>query len=180
MKPYSEDLHERVAAVCAEDRRSVGEVAAQFRVSVSFVHKLRRRLRTTGMLGALPHRGGLPPLLDAAARTQLAASVARQLGAILDGTALPTGCQWRTRRGHTTVWKALKTLKLRRKKSIHAAQRGTYRVKGLCRAFLEALLGEDMCYFKFVDEISVNLTYTRRYGWDVGWIRRCHCTTAQT
>jgi len=37
-------------------------------------------------------------------------------------------------------------------------------VKGLRRAFLEALPGEDVRRFKFVDETSVNLTYTRRYG----------------
>jgi len=37
-------------------------------------------------------------------------------------------------------------------------------VKGLRRAFLEALSGEDVTRFKFVDETSVNLTYTRRYG----------------
>jgi transposase len=37
-------------------------------------------------------------------------------------------------------------------------------VKELRRAFLEALPGEDVTRFKFVDETSVNLTYTRRYG----------------
>lgn len=37
-------------------------------------------------------------------------------------------------------------------------------MKELRRAFLEALPGEDVTRFKFVDETSVNLTYTRRYG----------------
>jgi len=37
-------------------------------------------------------------------------------------------------------------------------------VRGLHQAFLEALPGEDARRFKFVDETSVNLTYTRRYG----------------
>jgi len=37
-------------------------------------------------------------------------------------------------------------------------------VKELRRAFLEALPDEDVTRFKFVDETSVNLTYTRRYG----------------
>ncbi len=37
-------------------------------------------------------------------------------------------------------------------------------MNGLRRAFLEALPAEDATRFKFVDETSVNLTYTRRYG----------------
>lgn len=37
-------------------------------------------------------------------------------------------------------------------------------MKDLRRVFLEALPGEDVTRFKFVDETSVNLTYTRRYG----------------
>ena len=37
-------------------------------------------------------------------------------------------------------------------------------MRNLRREFLEALQQEDVSRFKFVDETSVNLTYTRRYG----------------
>ncbi|WP_157886806.1 hypothetical protein [Hymenobacter sp. PAMC 26628] len=37
-------------------------------------------------------------------------------------------------------------------------------MKQLRRDFLEALPGQDVTRFKFVDETSANLTYTRRYG----------------
>lgn len=37
-------------------------------------------------------------------------------------------------------------------------------MKALRREFIEALQHEDVTRFKFVDETSVNLTYTRRYG----------------
>ena len=37
-------------------------------------------------------------------------------------------------------------------------------MKRLRRAFIEAIQEEDVARFKFVDETSVNLTYTRRYG----------------
>ena len=47
---------------------------------------------------------------------------------------------------------------------MHAAERDTQRVKTLRREFLEAIQHEDVTRFKFVDETSVNLTYTRRYG----------------
>lgn len=47
---------------------------------------------------------------------------------------------------------------------MHAAERDTERVKALRREFIEAIQHEDVTRFKFVDETSVNLTYTRRYG----------------
>jgi transposase len=116
MKPYSEDLRERVVAACVEGGHSVSEVAAQFRVSVSFVHKLRRRHRTTGSLAALPHRGGPAPLLDAAARAELAACVARQPDATLEELRGQLAAAGGPAAGRTTVWQALRTLDLRRKK----------------------------------------------------------------
>ena len=73
MKAYSLDLRERVAAACAQPRRTIGAVATQFSVSVSFVEKLLHRQRTSGSLAALPHRSGPAPLLDAAARAELGA-----------------------------------------------------------------------------------------------------------
>ena len=54
MKAYSTDLRERVAAACQQGGHTIGEVAAQFSVSDSFVRKLRRRQRTSGSLAALP------------------------------------------------------------------------------------------------------------------------------
>lgn len=51
---------------------------------------------------------------------------------------------------------------------MHAAERDTERVKALRREFIEVLQQEDVTHFKFVDETSVNLTYTRRYGRAVG------------
>jgi transposase len=55
-----------------------------------------------------------------------------------------------------------------KKKSIHAAERDTERVTALRGAFLEAIQGEDVACFKFVDETGVHLTYPRRYGRAVG------------
>ena len=50
------------------------------------------------------------------------------------------------------------------KKSACAAEQ----VKGLRQALLEVLSNEDVTRFKFVDETSVNLMYTRRYGLSYG------------
>ena len=51
-----------------------------------------------------------------------------------------------------------------KKKSVHAAERDTKRVRALRAAFLEAVQSEDFTCFKFVDETSTNLTYCRRYA----------------
>ena len=51
-----------------------------------------------------------------------------------------------------------------KKKSVHAAERDTDRVRALRAAYLEALQTEDFTRFKFVDETSTNLTYGRRYA----------------
>lgn len=73
MKAYSLDLRERVAAACAQPGRTIGAVAAQFSVSISFVAKLLERQRRSGSLAALPHRSGPAPSLNACARAELGA-----------------------------------------------------------------------------------------------------------
>ena len=71
MKAYSIDLRERVVAACALPGVRIYQVAAQFRVSISFVDKLLCRQRTTGSVAALPPSGGPAPRLDPAGRAQL-------------------------------------------------------------------------------------------------------------
>ena len=84
MKAYSLDLRERVAAACQQPGRSIGAVAAQFSVSVSFVEKLLRRQRASGSLAPLPLRGGPAPYLDASSRAGVVACLRQQPDATLD------------------------------------------------------------------------------------------------
>ena len=118
MKPYSADLRERVAAACAAGDRPLSQVAARFSVSLSFVNKLLKRQRTHGPVAALPHRGGPVPLLDEAARADLAACVARQPDATLDELRVLLVASGGPVAGRTTVWQALQALNLRRKKRV--------------------------------------------------------------
>ena len=84
MKAYSLDLRERGAAACQQPGRTLGAVAAQFSVSVSFVEKLLQRQRTSGSLAPLPLRGGPAPCLDASSRADLVACLRQQPDATLD------------------------------------------------------------------------------------------------
>jgi len=58
MKPYSQDLREKIIAALETGIDSQSEVAATFGVSLSFVEKLWRKWRKIGNCDALPHAGG--------------------------------------------------------------------------------------------------------------------------
>ena len=84
MKAYSLDLRDRVAAACQQPGRTIGAVASQFSVSVSFGEKLLQRQRTSGSLAPLPLRGGPAPCLDASSRAAVVACLRQQPDATLD------------------------------------------------------------------------------------------------
>lgn len=84
MKAYSLDLRERAAAACQQPGRTIGAVAAQFSVSVSFVEKLLQRQRTRGSLVLLPLRGRPEPSPDASNRADVVACLSQQPDATLD------------------------------------------------------------------------------------------------
>jgi transposase len=118
MRAYSLDLRERVAAACQQAGRTIGEVAAQFSVSDSFVRKLRRRQRTSGSLAALPQRSGPAPCLDAVAQAQVEACLRQESDATLVEL-----CVWLAALGgpavsQTTLWRAVQALGWRRKKRV--------------------------------------------------------------
>src|SRR5712692_1363433 len=58
MKPYSQDLREKIIAVLEADEETQSEVADNFGVSLSFVEKLWRRWSETSSCAALPRAGG--------------------------------------------------------------------------------------------------------------------------
>lgn len=58
MKPYSQDLRERIIDALETKEETQSEVAHRFSVSLSFIEKLWHRWRTSGTYAALPHAGG--------------------------------------------------------------------------------------------------------------------------
>ena len=58
MKPYSQDLREKVIWAVEAGDETQSEIAEQFGVSLSFVEKLWRRWRKTGSCAPQPHAGG--------------------------------------------------------------------------------------------------------------------------
>ena len=118
MKAYPTDLRERVAAACQQGGRTIGEVAAQFSVSDSFVRKLRRRQRTSGSVAALPQRSGPAPLLNAAAQAQLTACLRQEPDATLTELRIWLAAIGGPAVSQTTLWRTVQALDWRRKKRV--------------------------------------------------------------
>jgi transposase len=116
VKAYSLDLRERIAVACAQPDLTVGAVAARFSVFASFVAKLLRRQRQSGSLAALPHRSGPAPLLNTAARTELAACLRQQPDATLDELRVWVAALGRPNVSPATMGRAVQALDWRRKK----------------------------------------------------------------
>jgi transposase len=60
MKPYSQDLRDRVLAAVKETKLSQAKIAKAFKISKSALEKWLRRQHETGACTALPHGGGHP------------------------------------------------------------------------------------------------------------------------
>ena len=116
MKAYSLDLRERVAAARQQPGRTIGAVAAQFSVSVSFVEKLLRRQRTSGSLAPLPLRGGPAPYLDASSRAEVVACLRQQPDATLDGLRVWVAALGGPAVSPATMGRAVQAMDWRRKK----------------------------------------------------------------
>ena len=116
MKAYSLDLRERVAAACQQPRRTIGAVAAQFSVSVSFVEKLLQRQRTSGSLAPLPLRGGPAPCLDASSRADVVACLRQQPDATLDELRVWVAALGGPAVSPATMGRAVQAVDWRRKK----------------------------------------------------------------
>ena len=60
MRPYSLDLRQRVVAALDAGEGSQPEIAARFRVSVSFITRLLKRRRRTGSVAPRPTAAAIP------------------------------------------------------------------------------------------------------------------------
>lgn len=161
MRPYSLDLRQRVVAALDAGEGSQPEIAARFRVSVSFITRLLRRRRRAGSLDPAPHGGGHPPALGHAARRRLRRLVREQPDATPEELAARVGVPC----GRMAIFRTLRKLEItRKKKSLHAPERDTRRIRRKRRAFREAVDRLDPRRLVFVDETGAHTAMTRTYG----------------
>jgi transposase len=161
MRPYSLDLRQRVIAALDAGEGSQPVIAARFRVSVSFITRLLKRRHQAGTAAPAPHGGGHPPALDRAARRRLRRLVRERPDATLEELAARVGVPC----GRMAIFRTLRKLKItRKKKSLHASERDTPRVRRKRRAFRKALAGLDPRRLVSVDETGAHTAMTRTYG----------------
>jgi transposase len=161
MNPYSMDLRERVAAAVDHHEGSQRQIARRFRVSLSFITRLLKLRRQSGALNPRPHGGRHPPALDHAGRQRLRQEVQKQPDATLQELAGRVG----VRCSRMAIFRALRKLKItRKKKSLHARERDSPRVRHQRRVYREEVARLDPEHLVFVDETGANTAMTRTYG----------------
>jgi transposase len=161
MRPYSNDLRERIVAAIDRGEHSLRQIAYLFSVNLSFLVRLLQRRRATGSLQPKPHGGGPPPKLDAAAVRRLLALVRQQPDATLtelrDRLGIPCHI--------ATIARVLHQHGItRKKKTLHAQKRDQPDVQAQRAAFTERLAAVGLEHLVFIDEFGATTAMTRRYG----------------
>ena len=118
MKAYSMDLRERVLADC-DDGMTTAEVAEVYRVSASWVRRLKQRRRETGEVAPRVARPGPAALL---------AEQVERVREVVRATPDRTAAEYRQLLGTpaavVTVWRTLRRLGLTHKKSAARGRAG--------------------------------------------------------
>jgi transposase len=161
MRPYSEDLRQRIVEAVDHGDGSLRQLARRFRVSLSFIRRLLRRRRQTGSFRPKPHGGGRPPALDDNMLLRLRELVRQHPDATLDELrqGLDVDCSL------AAPCRALKKLGItRKKKDLHAQERDTPETREKRRAFRRELAAVDPRHLVFVAESGADTAMTRTHG----------------
>ena len=117
MKAYSPDLCAKIARAYDEGQGSQRQLARQFRVSLAFIQKMRRRQRSTGELAATRHTGGRQPLLNADSLALVARLIQEQNDLTLSELCERVAQRRGVHVSVPTMYRAVRRLKLSHKKS---------------------------------------------------------------
>jgi transposase len=161
MRPYSEDLRQRVIDAVDQREGSLRQLAGRFRVSLSFIQRLLRHRRQTGSIRPKPYGGGQSPALDQDQLERLRQLVSKQPDATLEELRQRLGVDCSL----AAICRALKKLGITRKKKVlHAEQRDTPEARKKRRAFRREMARIDPKHLVFVDESGANTAMTRTHG----------------
>jgi len=161
MRPYSQDLRQRIVDTVQRGEGTIRQIAERFLVSVAFVTRLLQLHRSSGSVEPRPHGGGNPAVLTPEHLERLREFIRKRPDATLQECAahLGTSCSL------ATISRALSKLGLPRKKKVpRAAEQDSPEVQEKRRAFCEELAGIDPHRSVFVDECGADTAMTRTYG----------------
>ncbi len=140
MQAYSLDLRRRVVEAYENGMETIPEVAERFEVSESFIKKLLRRKRMTGVIAPIGHRGGQPKRLSDKDRKWLQKAVLAEPDITLGELQERLLGEQHLLASVPTICRELRALNLRRKKSrswlvkeTSGSERGTGGASKRCR-----------------------------------------------
>ncbi len=160
MEAYSMDLRKRVLAAC-DAGLGTKQVATWFRVSRSWVRRLKQRRREWGRIERLPPNSGRKRKLSDDDLDRLKALVAEQPDATLKELRERLAVEVDV----STICRALQKLRLSvKKKTLHAAEQNRPDVREQREAWPDRFLGIDPDRLVFLDESGARTNMTRLRG----------------
>jgi transposase len=161
MRPYSNDLRERIVAAVDRGEHSLRQLAGLFAVSLSCIVRLLQRRRASGSVAPKPHGGGTPPKIDAPALERLRELLRDQPDATLaelrDRLGIPCSIM--------AIDRALRRAGItRKKKTLRADRQDDPDVQAQRKEFTQRLSEVEPEHLVFVDEMGATTGMTRTHG----------------
>ena len=166
MRPYSNDLRQKVVDAYMNKKGSMRALAVRFSVSLDFVWRLLDRYRRTGRLNPKPPRGGAPRKLSRADEQVLRQLVKAHPEATLSELNQQLKAKTGVEVSDSTIGLSLRRRGITRKKLSYRAseRRGDEEIERAREQFQQQQPELDAKRLIFVDEAGVNLAMVRRYG----------------
>lgn len=166
MRPYSNDLRQKVVEAYTKGEGSMRRLAARFSVSLDFVWRLLKRYRQTRRVDPKPHGGGQPRKLRELDEAILEQLVEEHADATLSELNQLLKAKTGVAVSDATIGLSLRRRGITRKKlSYHASEReADEEIEQARQQFQQAQAEMDPTHLIFIDEAGVNLGMARRYG----------------
>jgi len=129
-RAYSDDLRRRILQAYGQEEGSEARLAQRFRVSVSYVKKIRRQLRQTGKMERVAHHPGRKPKFSEPVREQLRRWLEQQPDLTLAELQEQLHQQMRLSVSLPSLWTVLRKMGMRLKKSHSTRTSATRRPTG--------------------------------------------------
>ena len=129
-RAYSDDLRRRILQAYEQEEGSEARLAQRFRVSLSYVKKIRRQLRHTGKMERVPHQPGRKPKFTGPVRQQLCRWLEQQPDLTLAELQEQLRQQQQLSVSLPALWIVLRKIGMRLKKSHSTRKSATRRRTG--------------------------------------------------
>jgi transposase len=166
---YSIDIRQKILSAWQNKEGTQRELAARFKVSLSFISEFFRQYRETGKITPKPQGEDRRSKIKGKEEELLKKIVTEQSDIYLREIQATRKDQREIEVSISSLSRTLKRLNLRRKrKTLVATEQETQKVQEMRHEFRRWLDTIDVKNLVFIDETGVNLAMTRNYGRCVG------------